>query len=1099
MLAPFVDPPFQREQPFTPFLPLVGRTAEMHAIHTVLNTVLGDVPVGARTLTISGEMGIGKSRLLAQARQDARLRDFRVLEIYAYEGSYAYPYFPFVEALRPVIRAATNEQLRFYVGVSDLVPASQQEYSSTENISLLGFPLVTSLARLFPEILARLNVQPSREQLSAEQEKFRLFDSLATLLERLALERPLLLSIDNLQWVDAVSLELILYLTIRLRTSCIALIGATRPTQSSQEQSDIEGQKATKTVTRVLTELMQQGLWFLLPLSLLDTETLTQHLYALLPGVHEEKVVQYLLTSSEGNPFFLEELVRTLTLNGQLLQRNGTWSMKQGVSITLPESIRDAVRERLLGLSSACFDLLCVASLFGRRFPKEALIRVVESEYPERRGNSIQALLDEALQASLIANDAEKQYEEVSDFPSKVFSTVRSQYIFCQGIVQEMLHDELPMYRVRDMHYAIGQALEYYYMHDAPKHAAELAAHYVICTDRSAALRWSILAGEAAVQEQDHRKAISHFRFVLQLMEAGETLARNDIALPVPAQLYLTIGELWFKVGEFEQAISAFHFALERQDTLPPLLRARTNRSLADVYRMQAKFAQALSHLQVASAVFEQQVSVMHGQEQEQNLPWFFKRGTPTTASMTLERVQSMEHVLFLQAQATLEILLNHPNEAERILWQAHELAITLGDRGSQAFSLHLIGWLCGWGERIHEAISLQKDAHELYVSLGDPFRAALGEQGLGIIYQALGETATAQMYTQRGFKLVQQYGVSRVVGWLHWNQGVLALQQGNWGSSDTHLQQALQEAQKDENARLMPVVLQAQAVLQCRRGLWREAERLFLDAVHSATHTDWLVSSVALYGHFLAVTGRRTEARIQLDRASALPENAGFSGTFYIPFLAEGYLHLDTLELATPYFERITKLRGFLYYGLSVDRVLGELATLTGDWSTAERAFEDGLQLCRRAGNRPEEAAILYEQARMGVIRGEDAQHLRPVCEQASTLFLEYDMQRAAELVDTLLDGVQALEAVQEGSVQKSAVKQAEVRTSNHIIHLKLTIREREVLQLVAEGHTDREVADVLVLSPRTVNRHLSNILVKLNVSGRAAAVAYAIRQALV
>lgn len=1098
MLAPFVDPSFQQQQRSTLLLPLVGRTTELHVIHNMLNTVANDVPVGARTLTISGEMGIGKSRLLAQACQDARARNFRVLEMYAYEGSHAYPYFPFVEALRPVVRTATNDQLRFYVGVSDAVSSSQKEHFTTESVSLTGLPLVTSLARLFPELLARMQVQPLLELLSPEQEKFRLFDSIATLLERLALERPVLLCIDNLQWVDSVSLELILYLSIRLHTSRIALIGATRPTQDSRAQGDEETQKAAKTVTRVLTELMQQGMWFPLPLGPLDTKILTEHIHALLPGMLAENVVQRLLTCSEGNPFFLEELVRTLTLNGQLLQHDGVWSMKQGASIKLPESIIDAVRQRLHGISPTCIDLLCIASLFGRSFPKDALIQVVERENPEHRGNTIHALLDEAIQASLIAEVAESQQEELLDLPDIAFHIVRPQFIFCQGIVQEMLHDELPTNRVRDLHYAIGQALERYYMHEAPKHAAELAVHYAASSDRGAALHWSVVAGEDAVQQQVHRKAISHFRLALRLIEAGETFSTNDFSLPAPAQLYLTIGELWFKVGEFEQAISAFQSALERQDTLSPLLLARTNRSLADVYRMQARYAQALSHLQAASTALDLQGNVTDVGEQEQHLPWFFKRGTPSTSLLTLERVRSAEHVLFLQAQATLDILLNHPKEAEKALWQSHQLAITLGDRGSQAFSLHLIGWLYGWGEHIHDAIRLQKQAHELYIALGDPFRAALGEQGLGIIYQALGETETAHVHTQRGFKLVRHYGVVRVIGWLHWNQAMIALTQGDWTNSDAHLQQALHEAQKEDNARLMPIVLQAQAVLQFRRGLWREAERLFLDAVQSATDTDWFVSSIALYGHFLAVTGRRSAARIQLDRASSLPETPGFSGTFYIPFLAEGYLHLDTPELATPYFERITKLRGFLYYGLSVDRVLGELATVTGNWATAERAFEDGLQLCHRANNQPEEAAILYEQARMGVMRGEDVQHVRLLCEHAQRVFLQYAMKRAAELVDTLLEGIQALEAVKESDVQQP-LKQSEVRTSDYVIHLKLTTREREVLQLVAEGHTDREVADTLVLSPRTVNRHLSNILVKLNVPGRAAAVAYAIRQGLV
>jgi len=128
--------------------------------------------------------------------------------------------------------------------------------------------------------------------------------------------------------------------------------------------------------------------------------------------------------------------------------------------------------------------------------------------------------------------------------------------------------------------------------------------------------------------------------------------------------------------------------------------------------------------------------------------------------------------------------------------------------------------------------------------------------------------------------------------------------------------------------------------------------------------------------------------------------------------------------------------------------------------------------------------------------------------------------MQRAVDLVDTLQEGVRQLEqrntpgarrqdkSGQVAQVQTQAQERDRVAhsvRSAHSIHsqyhldLNLTRREQEVLRLVAEGHTDREVAETLIISPRTVNRHLSNIFVKLDVPGRAAAVAYAIRQELV
>ena len=259
----------------------------------------------------------------------------------------------------------------------------------------------------------------------------------------------------------------------------------------------------------------------------------------------------------------------------------------------------------------------------------------------------------------------------------------------------------------------------------------------------------------------------------------------------------------------------------------------------------------------------------------------------------------------------------------------------------------------------------------------------------------------------------------------------------------------------------------------------------------------------VALYGHFLAVTGRHPEARLQLDHAAALPEPPGFTGQFYIPFLAEGYLHLNAVEQARVYIERIRKLQGFMYYGNAVDRILGVVAVQAGDWETADRAFEKGLALCRRVCNQPEEAAILYEQARAALMRHRPLQHLRALCEDARAIFSRYAMQRAVDMVDELLEGTEQLDEHKQGYPQKATsdvvIARASSPSGEYNLTVHLTRRELEVLRLVAEGHTDREVAETLVISPRTANRHLSNIFVKLDVPGRAAAVAYAVRQGIV
>ncbi len=1152
-------------------LPLVGRTTEMQVIDFLLNTVRFDLPTGARALTISGEMGVGKSRLLAEMYAAARKAGFYVLQGRTYTSSNPFPYLPFIEALRPLLRSSSPGQLRRYVGLITSPEATHanedQEQASTvpgsnssldageqimaappreesENISLSGVPMVAALARLFPDLPSLLGIAVVPEVLTPDQEKFRLLDAIATLLEHIAMEQPVLLGIDDLHRADSASLELTLYLTVRLHRSRVALVGTIRPAPMFNESTTglsgtqpVETTAASLTATKALAELLRQGLLFLLPLGPLDAAASAHHLHALLPGILPENVAQTLLKRAEGTPFFLEELVRMLTLNHQLVQREGTWQASRAMNTALPGSITLAVGERLRELSLPCHEFLRVASLFGRTFPLPALFRVLA----HMQESNVRLCVEEASRAALIAivptetvnvpwPEEDTSLEDAPEPPVGTQLTPPT-YMFCQSIVQETLTGEVPVYQASELHTAIGRALEMIYAHTAPAHAAELARHYLLGDTKAEALHWSLLAGEDAARKFAHREAIGHFHLVLRLLEAGETSPHA----PSPAQLHTTIGELWFKLGELEQATRSLQQALVEAPVADAhygdgqtgghphgghpqemsLQRARTNRLLADVYRMQGRYDQALAHLLAARTALT--TGKEAADQAEIAVPWFPGRSFPGERhAPAFERMRTTEYILFLHAQATLDILLNRRQAAETALWQSHQLAIELGNRESQAFALHLLSWLRGWGEHIRDAIRLQEQARQIYIAIGDPFHAVLGDQGLGIIYLALGETERGSLYTLRGLERAKRYGARFSLGWLYWNYGVIALTRGDWTGSTSHLQESMHEAEVTNNGRLKPLVRQAQAELAFRQGNWQQAEDLFQESIQLALNTEWYPGTLALYGHFLAVTGRRAAARAQLDRAAVQTEPPGYGGDFYIPFLAEGYIHLEAHAQAATYIERIRALRGFIYYGSSVDRILGEVAAQAQDWEMAEQAFENGLALCHRAANQPEAAAILYEQARTllmqsrtqtGEQQQESLRRVHSLCEQARTLFLQYQMQRAVDLVNTLQEGVRQLErhTVSIGaprhvtSRQVPQIHEREKVHSEYHLELNLTKREQEVLRLVAEGHTDREVAEILVLSPRTVNRHLSNIFVKLDVPGRAAAVAYAIRRGLV
>lgn len=1115
MQAPFADP-LSRLDRLNTTLPLLGREREMQVARYLLNNALLDLPAGARALNISGEMGAGKSRLLAELLAEAAQLGFCVLESRAYEAVSMIPYFPFIEALRSLLRASSVEKLRSYLGFSTALESGSDPVGIPS-----GAPVLSALARLFPEAPGLLGIPVVQELLSPEQEKFRILEAVATLLERVSREQPIVLGIDNLQWADSASLELSMYLTVRLHRSRVLLVGATRPpsaTRESWSQDDRPGTPAASAAaTRVLAGLVSQGLLLSLPLGPLAPDPASAYLHALLPGEIAPEVEQALLERVGGNPFFLEEMVRALTLNRQLAQHEGVWQMAKRPLAELPGSLVLAVQQRLQEVSPACREMLRIAALFGRTFPSGALLDVLQ-----RAGNvsDAHALIDEAVNASIIVS---APVQDENDATITDYAVQSPLYLFCQGIVQEALRAEAPGSRLSELHKAIGAALEACYGESAPAHSAELARHYTVGGNKIAALRWNLLAGEYAANQQAHREAIRHFNLALTFIESSAPMQDT----PPAAQLYMTIGELWFQLAEFEQAAPAFQKALEllaagqqdapaRGSTMDLALQfARVNRLLSDVYRMQAKYDQALAHLQIASsalAVEMPEAEASPPAEQEtaaRRLPGRSLDGRNSV--LTPEYAGAKERTLLLQSQAMLDILNGRKKEAEASLWQSHQWATRIGDRGGQAFALHLVGWLRGWGEHIHEAIRLQEQARELYIAIGDPFHAALGDQGLSIIYQALGEMERARSYAMHGLERARGYGVRFVVGWLYWNLAAIALAQGDWEGCVARLQEAENEAEATDNVRLKPLISQARAELGLRRGDWQEAERSFQSAITLSANTEWYAGSLALYGHYLAVTGRRSAARAQLDQAAAFPEPPGYGGDFYIPFLAEGYLHLDADDQAAAYVKRIQAQQGFMYYGNSVDRVLGVVAARAGDWAMAEQAFERGLSLCRRAHNQPEEAAILYEQARAALMysraqappgQQQSLQRLHSLCNQAHTLFAQYNMQRAVTLVETLQEGVRQLEVrnPQAGkpvtAISPRPTSRGELSPAGYILDRGLTKRELEVLRLVAEGLTDREVADILIVSPRTVNHHLSNIFVKLDVPGRAAAVAYAIRQ---
>ena len=750
---------------------------------------------------------------------------------------------------------------------------------------------------------------------------------------------------------------------------------------------------------------------------------------------------------------------------------------------------------RLEPLGADCRELLRAAALCGPAFYPDVLAAATGQTQ-----ETVLDLLDEASEAGLIEPIPEDETESAG---------APGAFRFVQRIARELLAGQLPRQRRRRLHALIASALQARSQtrQAAERNAAEIAHHFTQAGRTHQAIHWTVLAGDVAAGRHAQREAIGFYRSALALLDTSISVGASareavppedhDSAEPGetyrPGQLHQRLAESWFRLGEFQSALRSFQAALEEERPLGDTLAlARLNRLISDAYRQLGQYDQAFGYLQAAQTTLAALAS------QEQDAQAQGHEPQPADSALT-------EQMLQRQSLAVLMIGAGQGEAAEGALRESQHLAIRIGDRGGQAFALHMLGWLKGWGEQIAQAIQLQIQARDLLLEIGDPFHAALGYEGLGIVYQAIGDSQNATKETEAGLALATRFGITRSIPWLRYNQGVLALAQGRWADATQALEEARTESERANDVRLKPILRQVLGVLAWRLGHLEQAGRAFEESYQAAqVSIEWLPGSAGLLGWFLAITGKLDAARPYLDQATmrSFFSPVGFAADFYLPFVAEGLLACGDLPAAASLVERFKPWGDRQYYGLSVQRMLGRIAAAQQHWTEAQRFFAAGTEFCRRAGSRPEQASaqLAWAEAALAQARAQPA--------QASALV--DDIERLTEEAETLsnvlgltaqADRAIALRA-EAATVHQQTVAAAALPGSAAIdpnILKGLTPRELEVLRLVADGKTDKEIAEELVISPRTANRHIANIFLKIDVTSRAAAAAYAIRNRLV
>ncbi len=323
--------------------PLVGRRAELDSLRRLWSRARDTDDNGSdasgRVVLLAGDPGIGKTRLVAELASAAHEAGAYVLAGRSPEETLV-PYQPFLEAIRHYVLNVPYAILR----------ASAREYGS-------------ELSRLVPELRRRVPELPPPAPGEPETERYRLFEAVVGLLSEIASRAPVLLVLDDLQWADRPTLLLLRHLARARHASRLLILGAYRDTEAAHGGFGAALSELRR--ERLVTELDIAGL----------AESETGKLVEIRTGmVPTHEFTRALQAETEGNPFFVEEIVRHMVESGLRTDHADATDLRDA---GLPEGVKEVISRRLGRLDEQAIEWLRVAAVIGRDFDVDLLERVV--------------------------------------------------------------------------------------------------------------------------------------------------------------------------------------------------------------------------------------------------------------------------------------------------------------------------------------------------------------------------------------------------------------------------------------------------------------------------------------------------------------------------------------------------------------------------------------------------------------------------------------------------------------------------------------------------------------------------------------------------
>jgi DNA-binding NarL/FixJ family response regulator len=941
---------------------------------------------------ITGEAGIGKSRLVAEAKASIAPRGFRVLQGACFPQDSACPYAPLLEMLRARLSGRTPAAVAAAVG-----------------------PYAYDISALLPEQVPLPDQAPAPLALDPAQQQRRLFAALAHCLTRRAALQPLLLIVEELHWSDEGSLDFLLYLLRRSADEPMLLIGTYR--------SDEVGPRLSYWLAQLDREHLAHELP-LLPLSRDDVAAMLRATFALDRPVRAE-FLDAIYTLTEGNPFYVEELLKSLVATGDIFYADGSWGRKPLEELHIPRSLHDAVQQRVTRLSDDARRVVALAAAVGRRFDFALLRRLAQLGESD-----LLRLIKELIAAQLVVEESAERFA------------------FRHALTRQAIYAELLARERAALHSIIAETTEQVYAGALEPHTADLAYHFFEAGVWEKALSYARSAGERAQELGAPHAAIEQ---LTRALDAAGKLA----ATPSPG-LYLARGRAYEMVGNFACAHDDYELCLR----------------LARDARDGAAEWQALIALGLLWA----------SRDYQQTGEWFRRA---LHLAQTIDDPQMLAHSL--NRLGNWHVNTGQASEALRLHEQALALLEAQGDRQGMADTLDLLGMVNGLYGDLPSSIHQFGQALDLFRTLGDMRgqSSALASRSMfaaGVCTEPTFSPGCS--YDESARDLSEALRLARQINWpagqayAEYTAGQVFEVFGDFGAALAHAQAALRIAIDIEHRQWVAATYKALGRIFVQLLAPDLAIQNLLAGLElaQALGSDVFISGITgplAYAYLLNQDLPRAEAAL----AAAMP-NGRLPRSLEERHMTLAWSQLALAQGAPDLALRIAEQLIESAPG-SVRGPIPVLLKLKGEALLALGRTDEAVQILITARRRAEELearALLWQ-----ILRALGQAHQRLGQKQAGQDAYAAARAAIAWLGATIDDADLRDGFLRAAHATLPAEKPLTARRAEAERFGGLTAREREVARAIGQGRSNREMADLLVISEKTVETHVSNILSKL------------------